>query len=50
MADESIRVLLIEDDPEEALLIRGMLAESTEVRFRCKHAGTLSDGLARIAE
>jgi len=50
MVDEQIRVLLIEDDPEDALLIRGMLEEADEVSFECGHAESLLTGFDRLAE
>ncbi len=41
-----IQVLLIEDSPGDARLIREMLAEPD--RFSLKHSGTLSEGLAAL--
>jgi PAS domain S-box-containing protein len=50
MAREIIRVLLIEDDPDDAMLIRLMLAEENEISFQCEHAGDLASGLERLGE
>jgi DNA-binding response OmpR family regulator len=45
MNDEPLRVLLIEDDPGEARLIRELLRRSTETNYELRHAGSLTDGL-----
>jgi DNA-binding response OmpR family regulator len=49
--NEPLRVLLIEDDPGEARLIRELLRRSTEEQYELRHAGSLADGLTflRIA-
>jgi diguanylate cyclase (GGDEF)-like protein len=50
MIEESIvRVLLIEDNPGDARLIKEALAESTRTRFQVEVAQTLADGLVRLA-
>jgi diguanylate cyclase (GGDEF)-like protein len=50
MTEESIvRVLLIEDNPGDARLIKEALAESTRTRFQVEVAQTLADGLLRLA-
>jgi two-component system cell cycle response regulator len=46
----AIRVLLIEDNPGDARLIREALKESTEVEFDVQWAERLSDGLALLSE
>ncbi|MDI6791556.1 MAG: ATP-binding protein [bacterium] len=46
---EIIRVLLIEDNPGDANLIRERLAEVRDTTFDLKHADRLSTGLAFIA-
>jgi PAS domain S-box-containing protein len=45
-----IRVLLIEDDPEDAQLLRDMLAEARGTRFDVKWADRLLAGLEHLAE
>ncbi|MDD2922639.1 MAG: ATP-binding protein [Anaerolineales bacterium] len=45
-----IRVLLIEDDPDDALLLKESLAEANAIRVKLTHADHLSEGLQRIAE
>lgn len=46
MNDKPLCVLLIEDDPGEACLIRELLRRSTETNYELRHAGNLADGLA----
>jgi glutamate dehydrogenase (NAD(P)+) len=46
---KSLKVLLIEDSPSDAGLIREMLADTQDVAFQLEHADRLSAGLARIA-
>jgi len=45
-----LRVLLIEDNPDDARLIEIMLAEAGGDRFHVEHRTRLSEGLARLAE
>jgi diguanylate cyclase (GGDEF)-like protein len=45
-----VRVLLIEDNPGDARLIKEALAESTATRFHVDVVQTLADGLVRLAE
>ena len=45
-----IKVLLIEDNPGDARLVREMLAEAKNARFDLECADRLSTGLARLAE
>jgi diguanylate cyclase (GGDEF)-like protein len=45
-----VRVLLIEDNPGDARLIKEALAESTATRFQVDVVQTLADGLVRLAE
>jgi PAS domain S-box-containing protein len=48
MATEHVRILLIEDDPADARLIRELLNESTEMTFEVEEAETLAAGAARL--
>lgn len=50
MATDPIRVLLIEDDPDDVLLLKESLAETSAVRIKLTHADRLSNGLKYIAE
>jgi DNA-binding response OmpR family regulator len=43
-----MRVLLIEDNPDDALLIRRRLAENQEASIELEHADCLATGLARL--
>ncbi len=45
MSEQSISVLLIEDNPGDAGLIKEYLNESTETHFQITHATTLKEGL-----
>lgn len=47
MPGTDLPVLLVEDNPGDALLIREMLAEGGDERFRLTHAPRLQDGLYR---
>jgi diguanylate cyclase (GGDEF)-like protein/PAS domain S-box-containing protein len=47
-AAKPVSVLLIEDNPEEAELIRSMLAESQREAFGIEHVVRLQDGLGRL--
>ncbi len=38
-----VRLLLVEDNPDDARLIQHLLAKSPLARFECKHAGTLRE-------
>jgi PAS domain S-box-containing protein/putative nucleotidyltransferase with HDIG domain len=48
--EQSIRVLLIEDNPGDARLIQEMLRDSTNVELRFEHAGTLKEGLRYLGD
>jgi PAS domain S-box-containing protein len=50
MANKPINVLLIEDNPGDARLIREMLAETDVARFELECVDRLSTGLARLAK
>ena len=45
MEHRSIEVLLIEDDPGDARLVKEMLAEAGAPRFNLSHSTRLADGL-----
>ncbi len=45
MNNESIKVLLIEDNKGDAILIQEMLKDVEKLIFQVKHAQTLSDGI-----
>jgi len=47
---EKIRILLIEDNPGDARLIRELLAEGGGASFFLEHADRLSTGLTRLAQ
>ncbi|MFQ5944504.1 MAG: response regulator [Anaerolineales bacterium] len=47
MNNKLIRVLLIEDNPGDARLIRGLLKEAEEFEFKVEHVTRLRDGLRR---
>jgi serine phosphatase RsbU (regulator of sigma subunit) len=49
MAGTALPVLLVEDNPGDALLIREMLAEGGDVRFHLTHATRLQEGLYSAA-
>ncbi len=48
MSDSAIRILLIEDNPGDARLIRAYLGEQSDVSVRLEHVDTLSTGLERL--
>lgn len=50
MAENTVRVLLIEDNPGDARLIREMLSEVKSPRFEFHHCSRLSEGLQRMAD
>jgi diguanylate cyclase (GGDEF)-like protein/PAS domain S-box-containing protein len=45
---EMIQVLLIEDNPGDARLVKEMLADAGSSRFSLTHVGTIREGLARL--
>jgi signal transduction histidine kinase len=47
---EVIRVLLVEDDPEDVLLLRETLSDVPSVQFDVTHVGTLGEALPRLGE
>jgi signal transduction histidine kinase len=49
MTENSISVLLIEDNPADSRLIRELLEDEPSVRFELKHATNLETGLERLA-
>jgi ActR/RegA family two-component response regulator len=46
VSDPTLRVLLIEDDPDDAVLVQDMLAECRRPHFEVAWAGKLSEGIA----
>ena len=50
MTEKCITVLLIEDNPGDARLIREVLEEETSAQFKLEHADRLGAGLERLAE
>ncbi|HEY6293754.1 MAG TPA: response regulator [Terriglobia bacterium] len=49
MSDKKLKVLMIEDNPGDARLIREMLAEAADSSFELTVAGRLSAGLESLA-
>jgi len=45
---DAINILLIEDNPWDALLIEEMLSENNQHRFSSQHVSTLADGLQAL--
>lgn len=50
MANDSIRVLLIEDDPVHAALVQGLLRDEPTFEASLETVGRLDEGLARLRE
>jgi PAS domain S-box-containing protein len=50
MDTDTIRVLLIEDDLDDVLLLKEALAQAGTVKIKITHADCLSKGLKRVAE
>ncbi len=50
METESLRLLLIEDNPIDAHVVRGYLANSKGSRIELEHVGLLSLGMARLRD
>ena len=50
MKDDSIHILLIEDNPGDARLVKEMLAEGDPGSFLLDHVERLAEGLARLKE
>ncbi|MCZ6679061.1 MAG: EAL domain-containing protein [Candidatus Poribacteria bacterium] len=50
MKDKLIRVLLVEDNPTDFLLLREALAEATVVQFKLTRVDSLSEALRRVSE
>ncbi len=50
MTTDPIQVLMIEDDPDDVLLMREFLTEAGALKIKLAHADRLSEGLKRIAE
>jgi diguanylate cyclase (GGDEF)-like protein/PAS domain S-box-containing protein len=50
MSDRVVRVLLVEDNPLEAELVRATLAGTRNAAYRVEHVDTLTAGLARLGQ
>lgn len=50
MTANPIRILMIEDDPDDVLLMRESLMETGALRIKLTHADRLSSGLKQLAE
>ena len=50
MLDQQIRVLLVEDNPGDARLLREMLAEAGATQFKLTHVERLQEALMRLSE
>jgi Flp pilus assembly CpaE family ATPase len=50
MASQAISVLLIEDNPGDARLVRELLKDAPSAQFQVTDAQRLSDGIARLAQ
>lgn len=50
MERETIRLLLIEDDPDDAQLVQRLLSRAGTISFEITHVSRLSEGLDRLAE
>ena len=50
MSDNIIKVLLIEENPEEARLIQETLAEATSAKFELTHVKLIGEGLKQLSE
>lgn len=52
MADKRVQVLMVEDDSEQVLLMSALLDEACaeRARFALESAGTLAEGVARLAQ
>lgn len=48
--DDGLTVLLVEDSPSDAVVIRAMLTEKHGADLTVRHTETLADGLATLAE
>ena len=48
ISDSPLKVLLIEDDPDDVLLIEEMLEEAESVSFDLSHTGKIVDGLTLL--
>lgn len=44
--DRQVRILLIEDNPDDAALVRAVLGEETRTPFQLRDAASLAEGLA----
>ena len=49
MSSPTIRLLLVEDNPADAMLLRAPLAEASESFFEVTHVETMADAVGRLA-
>ena len=50
MGDETIRVVLLEDNPGDALLVQKFLEKASDGQFDVTHVGRLEDVILKIQE
>jgi len=50
MQGDRIRILLVEDDPDDAFLLREMLAEVASIEFELAHVERLQEAVQRIGQ
>ena len=48
-AGDGLQLLLIEDNPVDATMVKAMLSETMGTKFTCTSVGTLSEGLVALA-
>jgi len=48
MVEERIRILLVEDDPDDFILVQEMLSSVVELRYELKWVGTYDEALSEL--